>query len=111
MQANSTTPGPGHCRFEVCCHPGTSLCPFLPGEAVPLESFRISGSSQPTPLLPKDRAATRAGMLALTPLPLYQSELNFPYSALGETISGCGRRVEHICWLLGDTRQQAMRLD
>lgn len=41
-------------------------------------------------------------MPALIPLPLYQSKLNFPYSALGETISGCGRRVEHIaiagCW-------------
>lgn len=65
---------------------------------IPCKSYRISGSSRL--IFPKDQAVTRTGMLALTPLPLYQSKLNFPYSALGETISGCGRRVEHIagCW-------------
>lgn len=75
------------------------LCPCLPGgSSSSVNPYRISGSSQL--IFPKDEAATSTGMLALTPLPLYQSKLNFPYSALGETISGCGRRVEHIagCW-------------
>lgn len=64
----------------------------------PCKSDGISGSSRL--IFPKDEAVTSAGMPALTPLPLPQSKLNFPYSALGETISGCGRRVEHIagCW-------------
>lgn len=64
-------------------------------EAVPLlnpTGFQVA----PQQISPKDEAVTRTGMLALTPLPLYQSKPNFPYCALGETISGCGRGVEHI---------------
>lgn len=81
------------------CQESVLLCPCLPVRgSCPVKSYRISGSSQQ--ISPKDKAVTRKGMLALTPLPLYQSKFNFPYSALGETISGCGRRVEHIagCW-------------
>lgn len=87
-------------RLKLCCHSRISIAVPLPSrrKQFPCKSYRISGSSQV--IFPKDQAVTRTGMLALTPLPLYQTKLNFPYSALGETISGCGRRVEHIagCW-------------
>lgn len=87
-------------RLKLHCHSRTSIAVPLPSrrKQIPCKSYRISGSSRL--IFPKDQAVTRTGMLALTPLPLYQSKLNFPYSALGETISGCGRRVEHIagCW-------------
>lgn len=85
-------------RLKLCCHSRFSITVPLPPRRKPCKSYRISGSSQL--IFPKDQAVTRTGMLTLTPLPLYQSKLNFPYSALGETISGCGRRVEHIagCW-------------
>jgi len=86
-------------RFQLQCHSQISITVHLNArKQFPCKSYRILGSSQL--IFPKDQGVTRTGMLALTPLPLYQSKLNFPYSALGETISGCGRRVEHIagCW-------------
>lgn len=87
-------------RLELYCHSRITIALPLPlrRKLFPCKSYRISGSS--LLIFPKDQAVTRTGMLALTPFPLYQIKLNFPYSALGETISGCGRRVEHIagCW-------------
>lgn len=87
-------------RLKLHCHSRIDTGKSLPPKRhqFPCKSHGISGCSQQ--VFPMDQAVTTTGMLALTPLPLYQSKLNFPYSALGETISGCGRRVEHIagCW-------------
>lgn len=59
-------------RLKLHCHSGMNIdVPLPPRRKQHSKSLRISGSSQLTPILPRDKAVTRAGMLALTPLPLY----------------------------------------